>query len=614
MEILRKIYRGQYFWIIAILILGAALRLYNLGFQSLWVDEIFTMNISNPELTFAEFKFELMLRDGFPYLYYFILHFFYMLLGYSVETARLVSVVGGVVGIYAVFLAGKALFNRNAGLIAAFLLAINEYNIHISQDARPYSLYVAAIALSFYRLMLFVKNPTLKNAVWYGIFTGLVLNLNFFGFVNVLSQVVLISVFLILIPKKNRLQMVINSAISGVIAFLLFLPNIEKLMTLVAIDSFWVAPPSADSFSLLFKEFLGNSEVTLFIFTPIFLYYLLSTFRQKDVATYEYITNNRLQFSFVILFGWAIIFIGFLMVKSYTDVSLILARYFTSVTPVFVLVLGIGIWLVRNKLVRFMIIGSIAVFTLVNLFIVKDYYNRVTKTQFREISQEILEKNSNGDKVVSSWGYVFNYYLKEHTKQNTIETPLDVYVQDMINEKVDNMSFWYVDANARPYSLAPELEAYLNANFTVEHHIAYHDTWAKYYKSKSTSSASTFLSLNKFKPSLFDGSGAMIFVENMASAYPPIRLAKGNYDIIVNGVSLPETPLNGENAHFKIIINGEQVGEFNLSNVPNSPGSSISFENAKDRMIKMQLIYDNDEVINGVDRNAIINSVQFKKK
>ncbi len=601
-------------WLIAILLLATFLRLFHIGFQSLWLDEIFTLNISNPKLSSDEFHFEMILREGFPYLYFYILHFLYAILGYSPETARLLSAVGGIVGVYAVYLLAKEVFSKNAGLIAAFLMAINEYNIQISQDARPYSLYLMATILSFYRLAIFLRNPNLKNAFWYGIFTALIINFNFFGFINILSQVVIILAFIILAPREGKIKFLKLSSLSGVIALLLFAPNYKMLTKLIGFKSFWVPPPAPDSLTNLLKEFLGNSEITLFIFVPIFVYYLITLFRQKDTLSYDYLLNNKFQFSFIILFGWAAVFVSFLIFKSYTDISLMLPRYFVSITAVIIVTLAIGISLIRNTAIKYIIIGTIGFFSIMNLVVVKNHYYKVSKTQFREITKEILEKNTENDKIVSSWGYLFNYYFKNTTKRNTIESPLDIYVQDIRSEKVDNLSFWYVDANARPYNLSPDLEAYLNENFVVDQDIEYFDTWAKHYKSKHSNAEVSFLTLTNFKPSLFDGSGAMIFVENMTSSYPPIFLAKGNYEVIIKGISLPNVPLNGENAHFKVLLDNVEVGDFFLSNLPDNSGSTVSFTIGEDKNVQLQLVYDNDEVVDNIDRNAIVNSVQIKRK
>ena len=53
------------------LLLATILRLYHLDFQSLWMDELYTMNVSNPKLSWLEFHKQMLKREGFPHLYFY---------------------------------------------------------------------------------------------------------------------------------------------------------------------------------------------------------------------------------------------------------------------------------------------------------------------------------------------------------------------------------------------------------------------------------------------------------------------------------------------------------------------------------------------------------------
>ena len=145
--------KGNY-QIIIILIIAIILRFYHLDFQSLWMDEIYTMNVSSPKLTFKELHDVVVEKEGFPYLYFVLLRLLYSITEYSGLIARMLSSVAGVVGVYYIYILGKHLYNRNAGLIAAFLLSINDFHILYSQEARPYSLFFLFAVVSFYRLSI----------------------------------------------------------------------------------------------------------------------------------------------------------------------------------------------------------------------------------------------------------------------------------------------------------------------------------------------------------------------------------------------------------------------------------------------------------------------------
>lgn len=599
-------------YLILILLVAAFLRLYRLDFQSLWVDEIFTLNMSDPSMPSAQFFFEMELREGFPYLYFYLLKGFYFFLGYSEWTARFFSALAGIASVYAIYLLGKELFYKNIGLIAATLFCVNEYNIFISQDARPYGFYLFAIILSFWALVRFIKFQNLKTALYYGLLTGFALNTNFFTFVNILSQVIIILFFIATQAKEERIKIFKFSIVSGILALLLFAPNYKMLLKLLNFKSFWVPAPGPTSVTDLITNFLGNFEFTKFIFLILFIYYIFQVFNHDTSSDMKKVREDKLQLSFVVLFGWTFVFFVFVVVKSYMDISLMLARYFVSATAAITMILAIAIGLIRNTLARKFVLTAVVLLSLINLFVVKEYYSKISKSQFREISQEIVQKNIDNDIIVSSWGWLFNYYLKESTGRNTIESPLDFYVKNMQSGKVGNNSFWYVDANERNYLLPLELENYLNDHFILKETIEKYDTWAKHYVSKD--GESPFLDMNLFQEAHFDGSGAMIFVSNSTYTYPKMKMDKGEYSIVMRGVSLPAQPINNENAHFKILINGAVVGEGYLGNKEDNLGLTVNYTSEANQMIVLKIEYDNDVNINGADRNAIITSVQVNKK
>ena len=145
----------QNYILLCILVLASFLRIFHADFQSIWLDEIHTMIESDPSLSIKEFYEVIIAREGMGHLYFFIVRMFHILFGYSALTARIFSALTGIATIYAVYLLGKLLYNKNAGLIAALLLTINLYHIGYSQEARPYALLILFCVLSFYRLLLF---------------------------------------------------------------------------------------------------------------------------------------------------------------------------------------------------------------------------------------------------------------------------------------------------------------------------------------------------------------------------------------------------------------------------------------------------------------------------
>lgn len=120
-------------------LLALALRLARLDFQPLWWDEGYSVWFANQPL--AE-MLRLTALDIHPPLYYALLGGWSQLLGLAPVALRLFSVVAGVVAIPLIYVAGRALAGRRAGLLAAGLLAINPLHIFYSQEVRMYGLVV----------------------------------------------------------------------------------------------------------------------------------------------------------------------------------------------------------------------------------------------------------------------------------------------------------------------------------------------------------------------------------------------------------------------------------------------------------------------------------------
>lgn len=477
----------QHKWLLLIILLGAVLRLIRLTHASLWVDEIFTMNVTSPKLTFSEFYHEIVTREGFPFLYFLLVKAFYVILGYSEFAARLVSALGGIAGIIATYKLGKHLFTKEAGLIAALLVTVNEFHIYHSQDARPYTLFYLFAIIAFLRLSIFIKVPTLKNALWYGLAAGLLLNINFFAIIIVLTQALLLLLVIGFSQKQDRLKTIWRSALAGLIALIMFIPNYEILIKLMEFKVFWVPAPQPDSLTIMLKQLLGSYETTLFLFGFIFTFYIVTVFRKQDTWTsIETVKDQPQSYSFIILIFWIVIFTTYIYIKSYREISVMVPRYFIGILPAILLMLGMGIAMIRNSIVKKALIVLIVFLSLVNLVAIRQFYKFGQKTQFKEVSAFIANSNNNKAPVYSQMKYFYDFYLNNDTiKTEVYQATLEEFVTMMKAVPKLRRPFWYADAHGNPYKLSPEAEQTLLRYFKQETAIDKLDAWARYYTPKT---------------------------------------------------------------------------------------------------------------------------------
>jgi hypothetical protein len=126
----------------ALTMLSLALRLEGQG-TWLWTDEGISVGIAGHRLT----DIPVVLRkDGSPPFYYLLLHGWMRVIGRSEVQTHALSLVFALLTVPVAFWAGRSLFGRRAGWIAAALAATAPYLTEYSHETRMYTL-VALLAL-----------------------------------------------------------------------------------------------------------------------------------------------------------------------------------------------------------------------------------------------------------------------------------------------------------------------------------------------------------------------------------------------------------------------------------------------------------------------------------
>ena len=168
--------------LVAVCMLGFALRLYDLSADSLWYDEISTATRSQLDpgsLLRAVSSFGI--GHELP-LIYLVTRFFVLLFGDSEFILRMPAVLFGALSILLVYKVGALLWTRQEGLIAALLLSLNSHHVNYSQEARHYALLVFLALLSLIFLLKALRQN--RASFWAGFAICMILSLytHYFAF------------------------------------------------------------------------------------------------------------------------------------------------------------------------------------------------------------------------------------------------------------------------------------------------------------------------------------------------------------------------------------------------------------------------------------------------
>ncbi|MCC6696626.1 MAG: glycosyltransferase family 39 protein [Candidatus Hydrogenedentes bacterium] len=139
--------------LVAIVLLGAALRVYRIADESVWVDE----SVSYPQLhqpTLGAYLAAIRVQDPPMSPLYFTLQYYWArTVGDSVVAVRMLSVLLGVATLPLLYLLGAQLYNRSAGLIAALCAALAIPHVYYAQEIRTYALVLLLSVTSMYFLL-----------------------------------------------------------------------------------------------------------------------------------------------------------------------------------------------------------------------------------------------------------------------------------------------------------------------------------------------------------------------------------------------------------------------------------------------------------------------------
>ncbi|MBI5001008.1 MAG: glycosyltransferase family 39 protein [Euryarchaeota archaeon] len=221
----------------AAIIIGFALRIYQLQSQSLWLDEFYSVEASraSPWAMYQIYsndivKFIGSWDVGSPPLYYWILGGFEYF-GANDFIMRLPSVIFGALTIPLIYKTGKVIFGRPTGVMAAVLLVFSPFHIWFSQEARAYALFAFLALLMIYFYYKCISADTSgKPLNWAGLIIASILAVYTHYHAFLLIGVLLLHWCIVtshskFVKKKIEKRKVAYFVISFAIIFLVVIPS-----------------------------------------------------------------------------------------------------------------------------------------------------------------------------------------------------------------------------------------------------------------------------------------------------------------------------------------------------------------------------------------------------
>jgi len=393
--------------LVAIFAVGLALRLYDLGSESLWFDELWAVRIARME------PLEIIrasLGDNNPPLYYLGLHYWMLLVGDSEVAIRFPSAIASALAVPVIYVIGTLLFGRAAGLMAALILSLSTYQIRYAQEARAYALLVFLGLTSFYFLekCLDDEKRSRLTTAGYVASTTLLMYTHVYGILLVAAQ----GTYLLATRQAPKKWLVP----AGLVA-VLYVPGVAWLGVNVLSSEgawnnamFWVPEPTFANVVDFFIIYSGFALVAG-------AFGLLATFGLVELV------RSKQGSTACLLLAWLLVPIVVPFVVSHLYRPMLLDRYTIAASPAFYLLVARGVEGLRStKYSR--VIAAVAV-TAVSLAATFGYFVTTTHTPWREVASYVEEHAKPGDLVLFDEGsgkFMFDYYLQREDVTQEVAT------------------------------------------------------------------------------------------------------------------------------------------------------------------------------------------------
>jgi mannosyltransferase len=371
-------------WLLAVITaIAAVLRLHAITAKSFWLDEGISVQIAR--LPWQQFFYVLRHREINMALYYFLLHF-WLLLGSSEGFIRGLSVLFSVATVPVIYALGVRVWGRHAGLLAAWLLAINAYHIRYAQEARGYTLVVFFAALATLLLVRNLQEPESARWSWYIAACALAVYSHFFGALVVVAH----GASLAFLHRRDLPWKDLSRTMRW-LAYLI-IPIALIVANIGASSTRWIPPTKMSGVLQFLVMMAGNDGSRLLALETI-----AAAFAAFAVWKRWRRAGRTLDcWGQVLIFSWLIVPIAVVLAVSMVR-PIFLPRYLLPCLPAAILIVAAGIDTIKPRMPAWILAAAISVFSFLGVF---SYYRQdfdLERDDWRTATSNVLNHALPGD-------------------------------------------------------------------------------------------------------------------------------------------------------------------------------------------------------------------------
>jgi hypothetical protein len=465
--------------------------------------------------------------------------------------------------------------------------------------------------LAIYNAIIVCKFIRKGDAVILGVINSIVIYSHYFGFLIIVSQLVICIFFWVQEERKGLLFKTLF--ITYCLVAISYIPWLPQLLSAGNIDKTWIAPLKPDFIVDFFNEYFCNSPALSWAAIALIVIYLINVF--SNIKKIQRFKESPVALSFVVIIISLLVSLGIPYLRSILVVPMITARYTIIALPLILLAIAYGIETIPYKILRYSILLAFLTFSMYHIVYEYQFYRRVYKVQFREAVEYLTREHKNYAILNETTPAGLQYYLEKNNYKGKI---LFGKKEDLVDSILHNRrrkfnldTFWMAGLFFDD-KLETLKQRDLDTAFKMIRDTTFFEGWVQLYVSRKSimnvyGPIYTKLNYGYFnEDQQIEDYGKTAVIWNGVTSMKPVNLKKGRYYISFLSRG---TPVGSEFPRLDIYINRHKIGSYDCT--ADYDYHTLPFEVSADGDVAILLHMKNDSATSTEDRNAFVRNVHI---
>jgi hypothetical protein len=284
----------------------------------------------------------------------------------------------------------------------------------------------------------------------------------------------------LIITQRQNTRFILYGLGAGAVILLGFSPWIPVVLYDSSNWGHWMNLPEWFFPFMYYYIYLGKEPFLAVVYIILAYGFVKYARQQKNQQRPDYAAKVHL----AVLGLWVVLSYLSPLIYSLIKKPILHERYTIIALPALFVLVSLGLSLIPKRQIRTAILVTIFISTAINLIFFNRYYTRLTKNQFREVSQEVIKRNTDHAKVFSDQAWHYGFYFRQYKAPDPLNDALGV---DFEKALASEQQVWILRGhvlNEVEKGVDETQQKYLDEHFELKDQVIGQNAFAYLYQRK----------------------------------------------------------------------------------------------------------------------------------